>query len=191
MLTRCHLGGIRALGGDEGCYAQTSFSVRHNQPGHRQLAGRSVFLDLMTGNEPGLGRQECEALNNPARILIFSVQFAREFGLAVRTVIVSTALVGTLVLAGCAAPTVGPNARYGATAASPTVKGIWLRKDGRSGKDDPVMARQFQLDKASCNAGTTVDTPCMAQRGYLLVPESEVEVRALELRAAARSAPPS
>ena len=106
-----------------------------------------------------------------------------------RPVVFSTVLMVALVLAGCTAPTVGPNSGYGSTVAPLTVKGIWLRKDGRSGKDDPVMARQFQLDKASCNAGTTVDAACMAQRGYLLVPESEVEARALELRAAARSAP--
>ena len=108
-----------------------------------------------------------------------------------RIVVSSAVLVVALVLAGCAAPTVGRNSGYGSAVAPVTVKGIWLRKDGRSGKDDPIMARQFQLDKASCTAGTTVDAACMAQRGYLLVPESEVEVRALELRAAARSAPPS
>jgi len=114
-----------------------------------------------------------------------------EFSAPMRTVVSSTVLVVALLLAGCAAPTVGRNSGYGSVVAPLTVKGIWLRKDGRSGKDDPIMARQFQLDKASCTAGTTVDTACMAQRGYLLVPESEVEVRALELRAAARSAPPS
>ena len=111
--------------------------------------------------------------------------------LLMRAVVPSTVLLVALLLAGCAAPTVGGNAGYGSVVAPVTVKGIWLRKDGRSGKDDPIMARQFQLDKASCTAGTTVDTACMAQRAYLLVPESEVEVRALELRAAARSAPPS
>ena len=31
----------------------------------------------------------------------------------------------------------------------------------------------------------------MAQRGYLLVPESQVEAKAAELRAAARSTPPA
>ena len=108
-----------------------------------------------------------------------------------RAVVFSTVLVVALMLAGCTAPTVERNSGSGSAVAPVPVKGIWLRKDGRSGKDDPIMARQFQLDKASCNAGTTVNTTCMAQRGYLLVPESDVEVRARELRAAARSVPPS
>lgn len=95
----------------------------------------------------------------------------------------AVALVASFTLAGCAAPTVATGPGIGQP--TPVVQGIWLRTDGRSGRDDPAIARQFDVDKAACNAGTEPDRNCMAARGYILVPETEVEMKAAELRAAA------
>jgi hypothetical protein len=96
-----------------------------------------------------------------------------------------TIAVAALVLSGCAAPLVGPNA--GQVSAPRVVEGIWLRTDGRSGRDDPVIAQQFEVDKAACMVGAEPDPTCMQARGYLLVPAAQVETRAAQLRAAAGS----
>ena len=103
---------------------------------------------------------------------------------------IAIATIAALVLSGCAGPTVAPPVGYGMPPAGPAEKGIWLRADGQSGKNNPAIVQQFAADKAACSNGIDVDRACMAQRGYLLVPESQVETKAAELRAAARSAPP-
>jgi hypothetical protein len=65
------------------------------------------------------------------------------------------------------------------------VQGVWLRSDGRSAKNNPQMIAQFEADKAECSAsGGEPDRVCMEHRGYVLVPESEVEAAAAKLRAA-------
>jgi hypothetical protein len=89
-----------------------------------------------------------------------------------------------LALVGCADPNVAP---LDTGVSRMAEKGIWLRSDGQSGKNNPVIAQQFAADKAACGTVIGVDRACMAQRGYLLVPESQVEAKAAELRAAARS----
>ena len=89
-----------------------------------------------------------------------------------------------LALVGCADPNVAPVDTGVSRLAE---KGIWLRADGQSGKNNPALAQQFAADKAACATVVDVDRACMAQGGYLLVPESEVETKAAELRAAARS----
>ena len=83
----------------------------------------------------------------------------------------------TGLIAGCAttnssAPT-GPE------------QGIWLRTDGQSGRNNPALAQQFEIDKASCTDRGQVNQLCMTHRGYILVPQSQVEAKAAELRAAA------
>ncbi len=88
-----------------------------------------------------------------------------------------------ITLASCAGPGIGS----GGLSSQPTVQGIWLRSDGQSGKDNPALAQQFAVDKAACTRFGDVDRTCMAQRGYLLVPESEAEARAVQLRAQSRS----
>jgi hypothetical protein len=105
-----------------------------------------------------------------------------------RTIAIAT--VAALVLSGCAGPAVAPTGGYSMPPAPPAEKVIWLRTDGQSGKNNPAIAQQFAADKAACGNGIDVDRGCMAQRGYLLVPESQVEAKAAELRAAARSTPP-
>ena len=75
----------------------------------------------------------------------------------------------------------------------------WIRIDGVRGDGDPARSRQFELDKTAClgvqpggtaGAAATVDASetaraCMADRGYVLVRENEVDAKAAELRAAA------
>ncbi|MCB1489014.1 MAG: hypothetical protein KDJ88_16355 [Bauldia sp.] len=85
----------------------------------------------------------------------------------------------TGLIAGCAttnssAPT-GPE------------QGIWLRTDGQSGRNNPVLAQQFEVDKAACTYEGQVNQLCMTHRGYILVPQSQVEAKAAELRAAAEA----
>src|SRR5689334_204688 len=65
------------------------------------------------------------------------------------------------------------------------VKGVWLRSDGRSAKNNPQMIAQFEADKTECSASTgEPDRICMEHRGYVLVPENDVEAAAAKLRAA-------
>ena len=66
-------------------------------------------------------------------------------------------------------------------------QGIWLRTDGQSGRTNPALAQQFETDKASCMDQGQVNQLCMAHRGYILVPESQAEAKAAELRAAAQA----
>jgi hypothetical protein len=93
-------------------------------------------------------------------------------------------------------------------------KMVWLRADGQSALNNPVLKTQFELDGTSClgernkaslsgvtltggglagvaaaversNAADTVQRGCMAEKGYLLVPEDQVPTKAAELSAIA------
>jgi hypothetical protein len=101
-----------------------------------------------------------------------------------RTLFIASATIFGLVLVGCADPHAASKLEMVSRTAE---KGIWLRSDGQSGKNNPAIARQFAADKAACTTVVDVDRACMAQRGYLLVPESQVEMKAAELRASTRS----
>jgi hypothetical protein len=94
---------------------------------------------------------------------------------------ITAAALAVLALAGCA----GPIAESGGAAAPAVVEGVWLRTDGQSGRDNPAIAQQFEVDKAACMAGTEPDRTCMAARGYVLVRADQAEARAAQLRAAA------
>jgi hypothetical protein len=92
-------------------------------------------------------------------------------------------------------------------------KTVWLRTDGRVAANDPVMSRQFEVDRTVCSgdtgkAGLTALNPgtsdkyngavavergalsnnvmrgCMAEKGYVLVREEEVSAKAAEYAAA-------
>lgn len=105
----------------------------------------------------------------------------------------------------------------GCQAAPPPEEQIWLRTDGQSMRANPALAQQFDIDRTICLGETQragISAPpiytdsfieaamvsasrdrqmvdvamgCMAGRGYLLVPASQVETRAAQLRAAAAS----
>jgi hypothetical protein len=64
--------------------------------------------------------------------------------------------------------------------------GVWVRADGQSGRENPSLATIFNSDKAACTPAGSVepDRTCMAQRGYVLVPESQAASKAAEFRAA-------
>jgi hypothetical protein len=102
-----------------------------------------------------------------------------------RSMVIAGVTAVGLALVGCADPNVASRLDTGVSRTAE--KGIWLRTDGQSGKNNPAIGQQFAADKAACATLIDVDRACMAQRGYLLVPESQVEAKAEELRAAARS----
>jgi len=106
-------------------------------------------------------------------------------------------IVAILAVTGCAGP-----------------KMVWLRTDGQSGANDPVLSQQFQIDKTVClgerekadlsgvtlsqgglagvaasvnrsNAADAVAQGCMAQKGYVLVKEDEVAQKSAEFAAIA------
>ncbi len=64
-------------------------------------------------------------------------------------------------------------------------RGIWVRTDGQSGRDNPALQQQFATDQAFCSDRGQVNQLCMTQRGYILVPESQAAAKAAQLRAAA------
>ena len=98
-------------------------------------------------------------------------------------------------------------------AVKPEVKMVNIRTDGQSIRGNPALIQQFEIDKSICegemskaNLGgtqfcrgiidcavqseqrgqgvTVVGRGCMAQRGYILVPETEMDERLAALRAA-------
>ena len=110
----------------------------------------------------------------------------------------ATVVALALVLASCAV--------------KPEVKMVNIRTDGQSIRGNPALVQQFEIDKAICegemskaNMGGTqfcrgiidcaaqsqqrgqgmqvVGRGCMAERGYIYVPESEMEERLAALRA--------
>ena len=118
-------------------------------------------------------------------------------------------------------------AALGGCAAAP--KMLWLRADGQRATENPVLKTQYELDATSClgernkanlsgvtftggglggviaaqnrsDAADTVQRGCMAEKGYLLVPEDQAPQKQAELAAiaeekrkqeAAAAAPPS
>jgi hypothetical protein len=111
-----------------------------------------------------------------------------------------------IAVSGCAAP----------------IKSIFIRVDGQRGSEVPALAAQFEIDKQICageaqraslsgvtfaggglagaiaqsernNATLDVGKGCMAQKGYLLVPEDQAAARTAEFAriAAAQNAKPA
>ncbi|SCB35975.1 hypothetical protein GA0061099_1005403 [Bradyrhizobium yuanmingense] len=107
-------------------------------------------------------------------------------------------ILGTMAL--CAA--------LGGCAAAPKMG--WVRVDGQSSRDNPVLQTQFEVDRTAClgernkaalsgvtvagsglagaiaaqertNAADTVGQGCMAEKGYLLVREDEADAKRAEL----------
>jgi hypothetical protein len=99
-------------------------------------------------------------------------------------------------------------AALGGCAAAP--KMLWVRADGQRSSDNPALRTQFELDGTSClgernkanlsgvtftggglsgiaaavdrsNAADTVQRGCMAEKGYLLVPEEQAAEKQAEL----------
>jgi uncharacterized lipoprotein YajG len=93
-------------------------------------------------------------------------------------------------------------------------KMLWLRADGQRASDNPVLRTQYELDATSClgernkanlsgvtftggglsgiaaavdrsNAADTVQRGCMAEKGYLLVPEDQAAAKQADLAAVA------
>jgi hypothetical protein len=100
-----------------------------------------------------------------------------------------------------------------ACATTPNMR--WVRADGQRSADNPAVRTQFELDSTSClgernkaalsgvtvaggglagmaaaidrsNAADTVARGCMAEKGYLLVPEDQAEAKRAELAAIAQ-----
>jgi hypothetical protein len=100
----------------------------------------------------------------------------------------------------------------GGCAAQP--KMLWLRADGQRAVDNPALRTQFELDGTAClgernkanlsgvtvtggglagiaaaadrsAAADTVQRGCMAEKGYLLVPEDQAQAKQAELVAIA------
>ena len=99
-----------------------------------------------------------------------------------RAMVIASATAVGLTLVGCADPNVASSVDTGLSL--PAEKGIWLRTDGQSGKNNPTIAQQFAADRAACATVVDIDRACMARRVYLLVTESQVETKAAELRSA-------
>jgi uncharacterized lipoprotein YajG len=103
-------------------------------------------------------------------------------------------------------------AALGGCAAAP--KMLWLRADGQRGSENPVLKTQYELDATAClgernkanlsgvtftggglaglaaaqnrsDAADTVQRGCMAEKGYLLVPEDQASEKQAELAAIA------
>jgi uncharacterized lipoprotein YajG len=108
------------------------------------------------------------------------------------------AVAAAVLLAGCAA----------------APKMLWVRADGQRSSQNPTLATQFELDSTSClgernkanlsgvtvasggiygiaaaaersAAADTVQRGCMAEKGYLLVPEEQAAAKQAELAAIA------
>jgi hypothetical protein len=104
-------------------------------------------------------------------------------------------------------------------AVQPPVKMVHIRVDGQSIRGNPALMQQFEIDRAVCegemtkaNMGGTqfcrgmldcavqgqqraegmqvVGRGCMAQRGYMQVPESEMDERLAAIRANLKAAEP-
>jgi hypothetical protein len=67
----------------------------------------------------------------------------------------------------------------------------WIRGDGQAMLGDAVRMRQFDVDRRICfgegqkAAMDAIARGCMAQRGYLLVPQDEAAARSAKLAAIA------
>lgn len=96
----------------------------------------------------------------------------------------------------------------GGCAAAPKMG--WVRVDGQSSRENPILQTQFEVDRTACvgernkaalsgvtvagggiagavaavdrsNAADTVGQGCMAEKGYLLVKEEEADAKRSEL----------
>jgi hypothetical protein len=103
-------------------------------------------------------------------------------------------------------------AALGGCAAAPNM--LWLRADGQHMRDNPIYAQQFEMDGTVClgerskanlsgvtftggglsgiaaasnraAAADSVQRGCMAEKGYLLVPEDQAEAKLADLAAVA------
>lgn len=104
-------------------------------------------------------------------------------------------------------------------ATTPPPQNLWVRTDGQSSRDIPALAQQFEVDQTICegemqkanlsgtqfcrgladciitgaargNAMSVVGKGCMAQRGYLLMPEDQIEAYRATIVASAPKPPP-
>ena len=87
---------------------------------------------------------------------------------------------------------------------------MWMRVDGQQGKGNPALEQEFEIARTAClgdsqkanmsgvtlggdysaafargQAASDVFKGCMAEKGYLMVPASEVQERAAAARAIA------
>jgi hypothetical protein len=71
---------------------------------------------------------------------------------------------------------------------------VWLRLDGQRGAGNLVLTQQFETDQTICLGKTrqgnersqvvdAVAKDCMAEKGYIQVPEDQAEVKSQELTA--------
>jgi hypothetical protein len=81
---------------------------------------------------------------------------------------------------------------------------VWLRLDGQRGAGNPVLTQQFETNLTICFGKVQQDNErsqpvdavtktCMADKGYIQVPEDQAEAKSQELAAinAQRQAPAS
>jgi hypothetical protein len=100
-------------------------------------------------------------------------------------------LLASATLAGCAYEL-----------SQPQPKMVWLRLDGQRGSGNPVLTQQFETNLSIClgkvqqenERSQSVDAvakACMAEKGYIQVPEDQAEAKSQELAAinAQRQAP--
>ena len=99
-------------------------------------------------------------------------------------------LLASATLAGCAYEL-----------SQPQPKMVWLRLDGQRGAGNPVLTQQFeticlgkvQQENERSQSVDAVAKACMAEKGYIQVPEDQAEAKSQELAAinAQRQAPAS
>lgn len=95
-------------------------------------------------------------------------------------------LLASATLAGCASEPPQP---------PPQAQMVWLRLDGQRGAGNPALAKKFETDRTACLGATPqgngssqpvnpVARACMADKGYIQVPEDQAEAKSRELAAA-------
>jgi hypothetical protein len=62
---------------------------------------------------------------------------------------------------------------------------IYLRTDGQDMAGNPVLHRQFELDRATCQTEPGDDQDCMAVKGYVSVPKEQAAAKQRQLAAIA------
>jgi len=66
---------------------------------------------------------------------------------------------------------------------------VWIRLDGQRGAGNPVLVQQFETDRNICFgneqslAPDDVEKRCMAEKGYMQVPQDQAEAKLQELAA--------
>lgn len=90
-------------------------------------------------------------------------------------------------LAACSTSTT-PSGSMRTASLAPEEPLTWVRTDGQSGRSNPALLDQFAADRAACisppadNAALRAAEPCMSERGYTLVPQSQAASTAAEFR---------